>query len=118
MLGIALAYLMYKKKTIDPARFTSGTAGKTLSNVLLARYGFTKGYDWIGLKVVYGAAKVVDFIDRRLIDGLINWISAGLIRAGGFLRRAQTGLVQSYAAVIVVGVSLIVILLFLMGGVI
>ena len=118
VLGIGLAYMMYKKKAIDPARFTSGTVGKTLSNVLLARYGFTKGYDWIGLKVVYGAAKVVDFIDRKIIDGLIDGISAGLIRAGNFLRRAQTGFVQSYAAVIVMGVSLIVILLFLVGGVI
>ena len=68
--------------------------------------------------MVYGAAKVVDFIDRKIIDGLIDGISAGLIRAGNFLRRAQTGFVQSYAAVIVMGVSLIVILLFLVGGVI
>ena len=117
LAGIGLAYLMYKKKSIDPARFTSGTVGKTISNVLLARYGFTKAYDWIGLKVVYGVAKVADFIDRRIIDGIINAISAGLIRAGGFLRRAQTGLVQAYAVVVVAGVSLIVILLFLVGGI-
>jgi NADH:ubiquinone oxidoreductase subunit 5 (subunit L)/multisubunit Na+/H+ antiporter MnhA subunit len=89
-----------------------------MSNVLLARYGFTKGYDWIGLKVVYGISKLVDAMDRRVIDGLINWISRGLVKAGSFLRRGQTGLVQSYAAVIVAGVSLIVILLFLIGGVI
>ncbi|NLI74391.1 MAG: NADH-quinone oxidoreductase subunit L [Euryarchaeota archaeon] len=118
IIGIALAYLMYEKKTIDPARFTSGAVGGTLSNILLARYGFTKAYDWFGLRIVYGVAKVVDFIDRKIIDGLINGISAGLIRSGSFLRRAQTGFVQSYAAVVVAGVSLIVILLFLMGGVI
>jgi NADH-quinone oxidoreductase subunit L len=118
VLGIGLAYLVYYKGTINPAVFTATPARKAMSNVLLARYGFTKAYDWFGLKVIYGISKVVDFIDRRIIDGLINGISAGLIRAGGFLRRGQTGFVQSYAAVIVAGVSLIVILLFYVGGVI
>jgi len=115
--GIVLAYLMYNKRSIDAAMFTATPARKAISNVLLNRYGFTKAYDWIGLKVVYGIAKVADALDRRVIDGFINWVSAGLIRAGSFLRRGQTGFVQNYAAVIVAGVSLIAILLFLIGGI-
>ena len=118
LLGIGLAYLAYYKKTIDPAVFTATPARKAMSNVLDARYGFTRAYDWIGLTVVYGIAKVVSAIDRLIIDGFIDGVSSFLIKSGNFLRRGQTGYVQSYAAVVVAGVSLIAILLLLIGVVI
>ena len=43
--------------------------------MLLARYGFPKAYDWIGMKVVYGFSLAIDFFDRKVIDGVVNVIS-------------------------------------------
>lgn len=116
--GIYVAYLYYGKKSLNPDSFTATPARKKIYDVLLARYGFTAGYDWIGLKVVYGIAKVVDWIDRKVIDGIVNGIATVTVRTGNFLRKGQTGFVQSYATLVVAGVSIIVILLFLFGGVI
>ena len=116
--GIGLAYLVYYRGTINPAVFTAGRVRKGYYNVLLARYGFKAGYDLIGLKLVYGLSRLISWIDRRLIDGLLNGISAGIVRGGNYFRRIQTGFVQSYAAIVVLGVALIAIFLFLLGGVI
>ena len=116
--GIYVAYLYYKKKSLNPDVFVATPARKKVYDILLARYGFTAGYDWIGLKVVYGVAKVVNWFDQKVIDGIVNGIATVTVKTGNFLRKGQTGFVQSYAALVVAGVSIIVILLFLIGGVI
>ena len=107
ILGIAVAYLMYYSKTIDPARISESKIGKKLGNVLLARYGFTAGYDLFGTKVIYGIAKAVDWF--KLISLICTLV-------GKLLRFVQNGLVQTYASIVVVGVSLVVILLLAFGG--
>jgi NADH-quinone oxidoreductase subunit L len=60
----------------------------------------------------------VDWFDRKVIDGIVNGIATVTVKLGAVLRKGQTGFVQSYAALVVAGVSIIVILLFLFGGVI
>jgi NADH-quinone oxidoreductase subunit L len=117
-LGIYLAYLMYMKKSINPDVFVATPGRKRVYDFLLARYGFTAGYDWIGLKVVYGLSLVVDWFDRKVIDGIVNGFATITVRLGNVLRKGQTGFVQTYAGVVLAGVSLIVILLFLLGGLI
>ena len=116
VLGIAVAYLMYYSKTIDPARISESKVGKKLGNVLLARYGFTAGYDLFGIKVIYGISKAVDWFDRNIIDGVVKLISLICTLVGKLLRFVQNGLVQTYASIVVVGVSLVVILLLAFGG--
>jgi proton-translocating NADH-quinone oxidoreductase chain L len=116
LAGIVLAWAIYYKKSISSDVFVATPARRSVYNLLLARYGFTAGYDLIGLKVVYAFSRVVDWFDRKAIDGVVNGISAVAVKGGNLLRRVQTGFVQTYAAVVVVGVSLIVILLFFFGG--
>ncbi len=117
-LGIFLAYLIYEKKSINSDVFVATPMRKKINDLLLARYGFTAGYDIIGLKVVYGFSMLVDWFDRKVIDGIVNLFATISIKGGNVMRRGQTGFVQTYAAVIVLGVSLIVILLFFFGGLI
>jgi len=117
VLGIGLAYLMYYRKSISTDIFVATPARRAVYNTLLARYGFTRGYDLFGEKVIYGLSKVVDLFDRKVIDGVVNGISWIAIRVGSSLRRVQTGAVQSYATVVIIGVFVILVLLFLIGGV-
>jgi NADH-quinone oxidoreductase subunit L len=116
--GIGLAYLIYYKRSINSDVFVATPGRRKVYDFLLARYGFTAAYDWIGVKVVYGISLLVDLFDRRVIDGIVNGFATASFRLGNLARRGQTGFVQSYAALVVVGVSVIVILLFLFGGLI
>ena len=45
----------------------------------------------------------------------MNGISAFLIRAGGVVRKLQNGFVQSYATLLLFGVSVVLILLYVVG---
>ncbi len=116
--GIFVAYLFYERKSINTDMFVATPARKKVYDLLLARYGFTAGYDWIGLKVVYGFSLIVDWFDRKVIDGIVNGFAFITVRLGSVMRKGQTGFVQTYAAVVLVGVSLIVILLIFFGGLI
>jgi len=59
---------------------------------------------------------LLDKFDHYIIDGIVNAISAFLLKAGGVVRKAQTGLVQNYTTLLMAGVSLIVILLYVVGA--
>ena len=117
LLGLFLAYLMYYKKSVDPAKFTTGAVTSKYYEVLNKRYGFYDGYNWIAVKVGYGFARVVDFFDQKGIDGFINGIASFITGGGNILRRIQTGKVQSYGGYVIAGVSAVVVLIYLLGGV-
>ncbi len=64
-----------------------------------------------------GFLKSADFFsgifDRHVVDGLVNGVAAFFMNLSGVVRRAQTGLVRSYAFVMLVGsVALIAFYLF------
>ncbi len=60
--------------------------------------------------VVRGLARVVAWIDRYLVDGLVNVASAWTLQAGATLRRMQTGHAQDYLYGVAAGVLLLVVL--------
>ena len=103
LFGILLAYLMYAKKAIDPARLNAG--GNTrIYRALTARYYFPQLYDEIALRLGYDVAKGVDYADRNLIDGTVNGISNAMMGSSGMLRKLHSGHVQDYVAYMAVGV--------------
>jgi NADH-quinone oxidoreductase subunit L len=115
VLGITLAYFVYYKKSVSLARFAQG-GSKKVYDLLLNRYYFPKGYDAFGMKVTYGFARAVDWFDQKVIDGIVNGFSYLAVKSGAGLRKAQTGLVQTYATVIVAGLTVLLLLLYLFGG--
>ncbi len=64
--GIGLAWLTFSKKRVDAGAIVSKPFVRPLYSMLLKRYGFTKGYDFIGEKVVYGFSLVLDWFDRKM----------------------------------------------------
>jgi len=111
--GIMLAYFTFYKQKIDAAAIANKPAVKPLYNMLLSRYGFTKGYNFIGEKVLYGFSLGLDMFDRYIIDGFINGTAKLFMRSGKGLRKAQTGFVQTYAGVVVGGAVVLMLLMFL-----
>jgi len=114
--GILLAYFTFFKTKVSAANVVSKGLPKATHQLLLDRYKFPVAYDKIGYVGLYGFSMLLDKFDHYIIDGIVNAISTFLIKAGGTVRKAQTGLVQNYTTLLVAGVSLIVILLYVVGA--
>jgi NADH-quinone oxidoreductase subunit L len=54
-----------------------------------------------------------DYIDQRGVDGLVNGIGIGTEEAGGAVRTIQTGRLQFYAFLLVLGVGLFALVLWI-----
>ncbi len=141
LLGVFLAWAIYAKKSIPAERFTRSPSGAFVHRMLSNRYWIDNVYDAFGAKVYYGFAKVMDWFDRRVVDGIVNAVGRGglataagsdffdrkvvdgavnllskeTVRSGMRLRQRQTGQVQSYAWVIVFGIALVIALIFGIG---
>ena len=56
--------------------------------------------------VAWSTGKLSDFVgdfDRGVVDGAVNGIAGAFVVGGRWLRRAQTGLFQSYTLVLFLG---------------
>jgi NADH-quinone oxidoreductase subunit L len=133
-LGIGLAYLIYNKRSISSNVFVSSRGTKAIHTMLVKRYGMDWAYRMFGLKIAYGFAKVADFFDRKVIDGVVNGtakggllaakasgffdqkgidgavngISRGIVGGSRGLRRSQTGNIQGYLAAVVLGICFVI----------
>jgi NAD(P)H-quinone oxidoreductase subunit 5 len=56
-------------------------------------------------------SRCIDFIDRYLVDGLVNFLGLATLLSGQGLKYNVSGQVQSYALTIVLGVATIVVLI-------
>ena len=66
---------------------------------------------WDGLyrHVLLGVAAVLGFVDRYVVDGLMNALGYSTIESGARVRGLQTGRIHDYATAVVVGALLIVL---------
>jgi len=107
--GIGLAWAMYQRRAIDPAR-VAGALG-AIGWMARRRYGLDALYAGLYRVVLLGVSRLVGWVDRYLVDGVLNVLSAWTLRAGERMRRLQTGLPQDY----VYGVALGALLLFVLA---
>jgi NADH-quinone oxidoreductase subunit L len=104
--GIVLAWAMYQRGVIDPARVAR--AFGPIDFMARRRYGLDALYSMLYRGVMLGFARLIGWIDRYVVDGILNLLSAWTLRAGDALRGIQTGKPQDY----VYGVAFGVLLLF------
>ena len=119
LFGIFLAYLMYCRKVINPGRFNSD-GESSIYKFLTARYFFPQLYNQIALKLGYGVAKGIEYVDRNLVDGTVDGIANAVVGGSGAMRKIQTGNVRNYAAYVIIGVVILIALLVVLvrsGGV-
>ncbi len=83
--------------------------GEYFGTVVHNKYFVDEAYDFL---FVRGTLKLGGFLlkvaDGWIIEGLINGTAEALQRAGGRLRKVETGYVQEYAFAIIVGAILVV----------
>ena len=106
VVGILMAYRIYYMPGFDRSVFARGAAG-TLQRALENRWYISKFYDDFAYKVWYGFSLACDWFDRRVIDGIVNGFSFLGANTGGVIRKAQSGNVQRYASLVVLGIVLL-----------
>jgi NADH-quinone oxidoreductase subunit L len=110
LAGILVARALYKRGLADPARDPVDARLGPLSRVFGQAYYF----EALVADAVRGPLRrVADWltgvVDLKVIDGAVNGVGSLVRRAGGGLRRLQTGLVRQYAIGIVVGGALLLL---------
>jgi NAD(P)H-quinone oxidoreductase subunit 5 len=100
---------MYQGAALEPRR-----VGRLLGPIdwmARRRYGLDALFAGLYRGVLLGFARAVGWVDRYLVDGVLNVLSAAALRAGDGLRRLQTGQPQDY----VYGVALGALVLFVLA---
>ena len=109
--GILLAWLTYERRIVSADRLAAlfgpirraAIAKFWLDDIYLALYRY-------GLLTF---SRAIGWIDRYLVDGVLNVISAWTLDGGDALRRIQTGRVGDYIFALAAG---LLVLMFWMGG--
>ncbi|HEV8615357.1 MAG TPA: NADH-quinone oxidoreductase subunit L [Methylomirabilota bacterium] len=105
--GFLLAYLGYQRNAVDPARIAAVL--RPLDVLARHRYFIDAFYAALYRFALLGFARVIGWIDRYLVDGVLNMLSAWTLRAGDLLRRIQTGQPQDYVYGVALGLLALVV---------
>jgi NADH-quinone oxidoreductase subunit L len=129
LLGISVAWLIYRRQAIAPERFSNALGGvpyRTLFN----KYYVDEMYNLVFVRGVVVLCRVIAWFDLHVIDGIVNlsaavvrgwawvaglfdlWVVDGAVNGvavvtqfvGQRIRNLQTGAVNAYVYAIVLGV--------------
>ena len=92
--GILLAWLTYQRRTISADTLASAFA--PIRVAAIRKFWLDDIYVALYRHVLLVFSRAIGWIDRYLVDGVLNVISAWTLDAGDRLRRMQTGKVQDY----------------------
>ena len=110
--GIGLAWATYQRHAIDAASLAA--AFGPIYRGALHRFWIDDVFERAYLLVILGFSRLIGWIDRYLVDGVLNVLSAWTVTAGDDLRTMQSGRAQDYVYGVAVG--LLVILLWVQFG--
>jgi len=106
--GIALAWATYQRGVVDPGGLAATFPFSVVDLLARRRYGLDTLYAGLYRGFLLGFSRLIGWIDRYLVDGVLNFLSAWTLRGGDLLRHIQSGHAQDY----VYGVAFGVLLLF------
>lgn len=105
--GILLAMRFYKRRvTLAKDEAQLGAAYQLMYN----KFYVDELYDKTVIQPIYNVSNsfLYKIVDVRVIDGIINGLAHITEIGSGLIRRIQTGIVQNYAVLIVVGLFVLV----------
>jgi NADH-quinone oxidoreductase subunit L len=109
-IGFIFAYKLYSKAKSDPLPAKLGA----LSRAMQDRFYFDEIYEATVIRLHDCLAAIANFIDRWIVEGFcIGLVRGGTDLVGQALRMVQTGNLQTYAFLFVLGVA--VVLWFVLG---
>jgi NADH-quinone oxidoreductase subunit L len=108
LAGLLLAWLVYQRRAVSVRALTRGLG--PLPAWAAQGYGLDALYVAVYRGAVLALGRLVGWIDRYVVDGLVNVASAATLRAGADLRQIQTGRAQDYLYGVTAGVLLVLVL--------
>jgi len=107
LIGIFLAFALYKNAANDPLPAKLGWLSCAMKN----RFYFDELYEATFIRLHDFIAAVCDWIDRWIVEGFcIGLVRGGTDLTGRALRLVQTGNLQTYAFLFVLGVAVVLYL--------
>jgi NADH-quinone oxidoreductase subunit L len=108
VLGIGLAWLGYQRRAFSPAAVRQVL--RPLATLLERRYYIDDIFEWAYRNLYLGLSTLIGWIDRYVIDGLVNFATWLTWVAAGRIRRTQTGRAQDALYAIALGLLLLAFL--------
>jgi NADH-quinone oxidoreductase subunit L len=110
VIGFLAAKALYSKAKSDPLPAKLGALSRAMAN----RFYFDELYEATVIRIHDTIAAISDWIDRWIVEGFcIGLVRGGTDLTGRALRLVQTGNLQTYAFLFVLGVA--VVLWFVLG---
>ena len=105
--GIGVALVTYQLRLVSPAALARALG--PLDFMARRRYGLDAAAAAVYRGLLLGLSRLIGWVDRYLVDGVVNLLSAWTLQAGDRLRRIQTGRAQDYVYGVAVGFLLLLI---------
>ncbi|PSQ08324.1 NADH-quinone oxidoreductase subunit L [Halobacteriales archaeon QS_6_71_20] len=112
LLGLALAYKLYAVPT--PTEHTAKLG--SVRDLLYDNYYQDEYQVFLARRVVLPLARAADTFDRSVVDGAVDATSSVSLFSGSRIRRIQTGVVSNYAALLTLGLTVLLVLFGVLGG--
>jgi NADH-quinone oxidoreductase subunit L len=106
-LGIGLAWLLYLRAPAVQRRVAAGMEAVGLYRLSADKFYVDQIYQLLIVWPLEGAARLAAWLDRRVIDGLVDLLGAAPRGVGAILRPIQAGLIPLYALAMLVGLLLL-----------
>jgi NADH-quinone oxidoreductase subunit L len=113
VMGILLALWMYKKENGKPQQVSNSLGG--LYKAAYKKFYIDELYLFITKKIIFNLiGRPAAWIDRNIVDGLMNGIANTTATVSGWIKGIQSGKVQNYAIYFFGGiVALAIVFLYL-----
>jgi NADH-quinone oxidoreductase subunit L len=105
--GIAFAWLVYGLRAISGDRLFERFWW--IGEAAVERFWLDDLFALVYRRVILGASRSIGWVDRYIVDGILNVLSAWTLTAGDRLRRIQTGQAQDYVYGVALGVLLLLV---------
>ncbi|UWG47608.1 NADH dehydrogenase subunit L [Halanaeroarchaeum sp. HSR-CO] len=112
LAGAGLAWVLYNVP--EPEEHTAKLG--PVKDLLYNNYYQDEYQVWLAEGFTYPIAKVADRFDQGVIDGAVDGISSVSLSSGSRIQRVQTGVVTNYAALLTLGLVVLLVAFGVAGG--
>jgi NADH-quinone oxidoreductase subunit L len=105
--GILLAWATYQRQVVSADRLAAMFG--PIDFMARRRYGLDALYLGLYRGIMLAFSRLIGWIDRYLVDGLLNVLSAWTLRGGDLLRQIQSGRAQDYVYGVAFGVLFVLV---------
>lgn len=112
--SIALATFIYNKGEKQPVAVALASRFSSLHKWAYHRFYIDEVYQFVTHRIIFACiSKPFAWFDKHVVDGILNGLASGSHRVSYLIRGFQSGEIQQYAYVFLVGALVLVLLLIL-----